>query len=147
MTNCCSARACAVKPLRLVAQPLRALGLDRSARPSKEGCRDMNAGNLLEGTATAFGKKESKEEALLATAKALDKRDLIYGFRTPAHHGPCHALGAGVRKPPKNETAGEGTKGRAVFGVSARAGGPLFVQPERYGTKIARWGKVTSSVL
>jgi hypothetical protein len=28
------------------------------------------------------------------------------GFRTPAHHGPCHALRAGVRKPPKNETAG-----------------------------------------
>src|SRR5262252_4319087 len=51
-------------------------------------------------------KKESKEEALLATAKALDKRDLIYGFRTPAHHGPCHRLRAGVRKPPKNETAG-----------------------------------------
>ena len=28
------------------------------------------------------------------------------GFRTPAHHEPCHALRAGVRKPPKNETAG-----------------------------------------
>ena len=32
------------------------------------------------------------------------------GFRTPAHHGPCHALRAGVRKPPKNETAGEGRR-------------------------------------
>ena len=147
MTNCCSARACAVKPLRLVAQPLRALGLDRSARPSKEGCRDMNAGNLLEGTATAFGTTESKEEALLATAKALDKRDLIYGFRTPAHHEKCRALVAGVRKPPKNETAGEGTNSRAAFGVSARTGGRFFVQPERYGTKIAKWGKVTSPVL
>src|SRR5215469_18594410 len=61
MTNCCSARACAVKPLRLVAQPLRALGLDRSARPSKEGCRDMNAGNLLEGT--TFGKKVRKKRS------------------------------------------------------------------------------------
>jgi len=35
MTNYCSTRAFGVKPLRLVSQPLRALGLDRSARPSK----------------------------------------------------------------------------------------------------------------
>jgi len=35
MTNYRSARAGAVEPLRLMAQPLRALGLDRSARPRK----------------------------------------------------------------------------------------------------------------
>ena len=106
---------------------MRALGLDRSARPSKEGCRDMNAGNLLKVPLPLLErkkerKKESKEEALLATAKALDKRDLIYGFRTPAHHERCRALGAGVRKPPKNETAGEGRNSRAAFGVSALTG-------------------------
>jgi hypothetical protein len=55
--------------------------------------------------------------------------------------------GAGVRKPPKNETAGEGTNSPAPFGVSARTGGRFFVQPERYGTKIAKWGKVTSPTL
>jgi hypothetical protein len=38
------------------------------------------------------------------------RRSAFVGFRTPAHHGPCHALRAGVRKPPKNETAGEGTR-------------------------------------
>jgi len=75
MTNYRSARACAVKPLRLLAQPLRALGLDPSARPSKEGCRDMNAGTCSK--IPPLGKKESKEEALLATAKALDERPHI----------------------------------------------------------------------
>jgi hypothetical protein len=68
-------------------------------------------------------------------------------FRTPAHHERCRALGAGVRKSPKNETAGEGTNSCAAFGVSARTGGRFFVQPERYGTKIAKWGKVTSLAL
>ena len=49
---------------------------------------------------------------------------------------------AGVRKPAEKETAGEGT-GRAALGISGRTGGRFFVQPERYGTKIANWGKVT----
>ena len=41
------------------------------------------------------------------------------GFRTPAHHGPGHALQAGVRKPPKNETAGgdaRSSRNVAVYG-------------------------------
>ena len=49
---------------------------------------------------------------------------------------------AGVRKPAEKETAGEGT-GRAALGISGRTGERFFVQPERYGTKIANWGKVT----
>jgi hypothetical protein len=69
---------------------------------------------------------------------AARESGFVYGFRTPAHHERCRALGAGVRKPPKNETAGEGTNSRAAFGVSARTGGRFFVQPERYGTKIAK---------
>jgi hypothetical protein len=47
---------------------------------------------------------------------------------------------AGVRKPAEKETAGTG---RAALGISGRIGGRFFVQPERYGTKIANWGKVT----
>ena len=43
---------------------------------------------------------------------------------------------------PYKETAGEGT-GRAALGISGRTGGRFCVQPERYGTKIANWGKVT----
>ena len=39
---------------------------------------------------------------------------------------------------PEKETAGEGTKGRAAFGVSAGAEGRFFIQPEGYGTKIAK---------
>jgi hypothetical protein len=45
------------------------------------------------------------EGAPLHLIRARDGR-FCDGFRTPAHHGPCHALRAGVRKPPKNETAG-----------------------------------------
>jgi hypothetical protein len=45
-------------------------------------------------------------------------------------------------KPAEKETAGEGTR-RAALGISGRTGGRFFVQPERYGTKIADWGKVT----
>jgi len=62
------------------------------------------------------------------------------GFRTPAEHSTNkrHALLAGVRKPPEKETAGEGTKGRAVFGVSAGTEGRFFIQPEGYGMKIAK---------
>jgi hypothetical protein len=49
----------------------------------------------------------------------------LYGFRTPAHH-ECRALGAGVRKPPKNETAGEGTRTEPslaeLWGFEDRAG-------------------------
>jgi hypothetical protein len=76
MTNYRSARACAVKPLRLVAQPLRALGLDRAGAAKQRGLSRHECRNLLEGT--SFW-KESKEgrSPLLATAKALDKRDLI----------------------------------------------------------------------
>jgi len=64
----------------------------------------------------------------------------VEGFRTPAEHSTNkrHALLAGVRKPPEKETAGEGTKGRAAFGVSAGAEGRFFIQPEGYGTKIAK---------
>ena len=32
---------------------------------------------------------------------------------------------------------------RAALGISGRTGGRFFVQPERYGTEIADWGKVT----
>ena len=62
------------------------------------------------------------------------------GFRTPAEHSTNkrHAQLAGVRKPPEKETAGEGTKGRAAFGVSAGTEGRFFIQPEGYGTKIAK---------
>ena len=62
------------------------------------------------------------------------------GFRTPAEHSTNkrHAPLAGVRKPPEKETAGEGTKGRAVFDVSAGTEGRFFIQPEGYGMKIAK---------
>ena len=62
------------------------------------------------------------------------------GFRTPAEHSTNkrHAQLAGVRKPPEKETAGEGTKGRAAFGVSAGTEGRFLIQPEGYGTKIAK---------
>ena len=65
---------------------------------------------------------------------------LFEGFRTPAEHSTNkrHAQLAGVRKPPEKETAGEGTKGRATFGVSAGTEGRFFIQPEGYGTKIAK---------
>src|SRR5215467_4254135 len=89
----------------------------------------------------------AQSQSTETTARPPSRRVLIYGFRTPAHHERCRALVAGVRKPPKNETAGEGTNSRAAFGVSARTGGRVFVQPERYGTKIAGWGKVTSPTL
>src|SRR5262249_6396030 len=93
MTNYRSARAGAVKPLRLVAQPLRALGLDRSARPSKEACRDMNAGNSLEGT--AFGKKVRKKRSR-QPQKLLTRETsyMVFGRRHIAkdaeHSGPAY---------------------------------------------------------
>jgi hypothetical protein len=57
----------------------------------------------------------------------------------PTGHGTSerHAGLAGVRKPAEKETAGEGTKGRPGFGVSARTGGRFFMQPEGYRTKTA----------
>ena len=73
---------------------------------------------------------------LLASTKVR----FFEGFRTPAEHSTNkrHAQLAGVRKPPEKETAGEGTKGRAAFGVSAGAEGRFFIQPEGYGMKIAK---------
>ena len=73
---------------------------------------------------------------LLASTKVR----FFEGFRTPAEHSTNkrHAQLAGVRKPPEKETAGEGTKGRAAFGVSAGTEGRFFIQPEGYGTKIAK---------
>jgi hypothetical protein len=61
MTNYRSARACAVKPLRLGGATLRALGLDRSARPKQTGCRDLNAGTCSK--VPPFGKKERKKRS------------------------------------------------------------------------------------
>ena len=93
MTNYRSARAGAVKPLRLVAQPLRALGVDRSARPSKEACRDMNAGNSLEGT--AFGKKVRKKRSR-QPQKLLTRETsyMVFGRRPitkdAEHSGPAY---------------------------------------------------------
>src|SRR5215471_19411572 len=101
MTNYRSARAGAVKPLRLVAQPLRALGLDRSARPSKEACRDMNAGNSLEGT--AFGKKVRKK-------RSRQPQKLLFGRRPPDAESLPQAQPAGVRKPAREDTMGPATR-------------------------------------
>jgi hypothetical protein len=95
-----------VKPLRLVAQPSRALGLDHSARPSKEGCRDMNAGNLLEGA--AFGKKVRKKRSWppqkLLTRETSYK---VFGRRQASRGAQRQDQRAAVRKPAK-----EGNRGR-----------------------------------
>src|ERR1700739_687342 len=65
---CCSARAFAVQPLAPSGATLRAPGVDRSARPSKEACRAIKC-----RTALARGSRNGKEERLIAK-KLLDTR-------------------------------------------------------------------------
>src|ERR1700747_3421276 len=110
MTNYRSARACAVKPLRLGGATLRALGLDRSARPKQTGCRDPNAGTCSK--VPPFGKKERKKRSW-PPQKLLTRETsyMVFG-RRPITDRATHS-GPGYENRQRTKPR-EGTRGRAA---------------------------------
>jgi len=72
-------------------------------------------------------------EVVAVCLPPISKRGITFAFSgTNERHAGLAA---------EKETAGEGTKGRPAFGVSARTGGRFFIQPGGYGTKIANCGR------